>query len=70
VSNWTEASFGRPTEFIWFLFLLVAINPMGHAMQVSASADANQAADAEKPHVWADFPSAGHATTLSHNTAV
>ena len=70
VSNWTEASFVRPTEFLWFLFLLVAINPMGHAMQVSASGDANEATDAEKAHVWADFPSAGHATTLSHNTAV
>ena len=70
VSNWTEASLARPTEFFWFFFLLVAINPMGHAMQVSASADANQATDAEEPHVWADVPSAGHATTLSHNTAV
>lgn len=70
VSNWTEASFARPTEFFWFLFLLVAINPVGHALQVSASGDANQATDAEEPHVWADVPSAGHATTLSHNTAV
>jgi exopolysaccharide production protein ExoQ len=70
VSNWTESSFARPTEFFWFLFLLVAINPVGDAMQVSAGADANQATDAEKAHVWADFPSAGHATTLSHNTAV
>jgi exopolysaccharide production protein ExoQ len=70
VSNWTESSFARPTEFFWFLFLLVAINPVGHPMQVSASGDANQASDAQKPHVWADVPSAGHATTLSHNTAV
>jgi O-antigen ligase len=70
VSNWTEASFARPTEFVWFLFLLVAINPVGHAMQVSASADANQATDAEEPHVWADIPSPGHVTTSSHNTAV
>ena len=70
VSNWTEASFARPTEFLWFLFLLVAINPVGHPMQVSASGDANQATDAQKPYVWADVPSAGHATTLSHNTAV
>jgi exopolysaccharide production protein ExoQ len=70
LSNWTEASFARPTEFLWFLFLLVAINPVGHPMQVSASGDANQATDAQKPYVWADVPSAGHATTLSHNTAV
>jgi exopolysaccharide production protein ExoQ len=27
VSNWTESSFARPTEFVWFLFLLVVINP-------------------------------------------
>ena len=70
VSNWTEASFARPTEFFWFLFLLVVVNPVGHAMQVSAGADANQATESEKPHVWADFPSAGHATMLSRNTAV
>ncbi len=30
VSNYTEASFARPTEFVWFLFLLVAINPGEH----------------------------------------
>ena len=64
VSNWTEASFARPTEFFWFLFLLVAINPVGHPMQVFASDDANHATDAEKPHLWADAPSAGHATML------
>jgi exopolysaccharide production protein ExoQ len=27
VSNHTEASFTRPTEFVWFLFLLAVINP-------------------------------------------
>ena len=70
VSNWTEASFARPTEFLWFLFLLVAINPVGDATQASVGADANQATDAEKTHVWADFPAAGHAITLGHNTAV
>jgi O-antigen ligase len=69
VSNWTEASFGRPTEFIWFLFLLVAINPMGHAMRVFASAT-NRATVAKKPPMWEDVPSAGHAnaTTLSFNS--
>ena len=70
VSNWTEASFARPTEFFWFLFLLVAINPTRHVMQVSDSADADQVTDAEETHVWADVPSAGYATTPSHNTAV
>ena len=70
VSNWTEASFARPTEFFWFLFLLVAINPVGHAMQVSAGTDANWETDAEIPDVWADVPSAGHSTALCHNTAV
>jgi O-antigen ligase len=27
LSNYTEASFARPNEFVWFLFLLAAINP-------------------------------------------
>jgi len=27
-SNYTEATFARPTEFVWFLFLLVSINPI------------------------------------------
>jgi len=27
VSNWTEATFGRPTELMWFVLLLVAVAP-------------------------------------------
>jgi O-antigen ligase len=36
VSNYTEASFARPTEFVWFLFLLVAINPGSLPVQARA----------------------------------
>jgi exopolysaccharide production protein ExoQ len=28
VSNYTEATFARPTEFVWFIFLLGAVNPL------------------------------------------
>ena len=45
VSNYTEATFTRPTEFVWFLFLLVAINPVGYA--VYARGNAIQATGAE-----------------------
>ena len=27
LNNWTEASFSRPTQLVWFLFLLCALNP-------------------------------------------
>jgi exopolysaccharide production protein ExoQ len=37
VSNYTEASLIRPTEFIWFLFLLVVLNPINLPTEVTAA---------------------------------
>lgn len=40
VSNYTEATFARPTEYVWFLFLLVALNPINLPTEVPAAKDA------------------------------
>lgn len=36
VSNYTEASFARPNEFVWFLFLLAAVHPSSVRVVVPA----------------------------------
>ena len=44
VSNYTEATFARPTEYVWFLFLLAAFNPGRLATEAPAVEDAADAA--------------------------
>jgi O-antigen ligase len=40
-SNYTEATFTRPTEFVWFLFLLVCINPIVSSAEALAPGTVN-----------------------------